>query len=407
MGYFARAVAEQKSGSVSDSLELFREIYGGRASKAGPTITLENALKVATLFACMREISQGGAQVPFKLFQRMESGGKEAAYDHPLYDLMAVQPNDWSSSFEFRETMLMHASLGNAYAFINRGTGGKILELILLNPGRVQKEQLDDYSIAYKVTGKSGATQMFPAEAIWHLRGPSWDGVSGIEILSIAREALGLSIATEESHAKLHAKGVRPSGTYSVEKTLNPQQYKDLKAWVDKEFAGSENSGTPMILDSGAKWLAQSMSGVDAQHLETRKHQIEEICRFMGVFPMIIFQSDKTSTFASSESFFEANNKLTLSRWFARVEGSANINLLSKKDRKAGLYFKFLANGLMRGSSKDRADYYSKALGSGGSPGWMSPDEVRESEEMNPKGGDAAKLPPGSAKQPTPAPLPA
>lgn len=407
MGYFARAVAEQKSGSVSDSLELFREIYGGRASKAGPTITLENALKVATLFACMREISQGGAQVPFKLFQRMENGGKEAAYDHPLYDLMAVQPNDWSSSFEFRETMLMHASLGNAYAFINRGTGGKILELILLNPGRVQKEQLDDYSIAYKVTGKSGATQMFPAEAIWHLRGPSWDGVSGIEILSIAREALGLSIATEESHAKLHAKGVRPSGTYSVEKTLNPQQYKDLKAWVDKEFAGSENSGTPMILDSGAKWLAQSMSGVDAQHLETRKHQIEEICRFMGVFPMIIFQSDKTSTFASSESFFEANNKLTLSRWFARVEGSANINLLSKKDRKAGLYFKFLANGLMRGSSKDRADYYSKALGSGGSPGWMSPDEVRESEEMNPKGGDAAKLPPGSAKQPTPAPLPA
>lgn len=404
MGYLSRGF-ERKA----DPLEVWAEMLrAGMKSKAGTTVNLQSALKVGTAFACMREIAQGCAQVPFKLFQSQLGGGKNPAIEHPLYDLLALQPNDWTTSFEFRETLLMHASLGNGYAFINRGgTGGKILELILLNPATVEKKQRADYSIYYKITGSSGAPHEFPAEAIWHVRGPSWNGVDGLEILTLAREALGLSIATEESHAKLHAKGVRTSGTYSVDGNLTPDQYKALKAWIDKEFVGAENSGTPMILDRGAKWLTSAMTGVDAQHIETRKHQIEEVCRFFGVFPMIIFHSDKTSTFASSESFFEANNKLTLSRWFARVEGSANINLLTKKERASGLYFKFMASGLLRGSAKDRADYYSKALGSGGSPGWMTPDEVRDLEELNPMGGDAAKLPPGSGKPKPPEPLPA
>jgi HK97 family phage portal protein len=238
--------------------------------------------------------------------------------------------------------------------------------------------------------------QDFPAEAIWHVRGPSWDGVSGMEIMNLARDALGLSIATEESHAKLHAKGVRPSGVYSVDGVLSDTQFKGLRRWIETEFGGAENAGTPMILDRAAKWISTAMTGVDSQHLETRKHQIEEVCRFFGVFPMIVFHSDKTSTFASSESFFEANNKLTLSRWYRRVEMSATVNLLTKKERKSGLYFKFMANGLLRGSAKDRAEYYARALGSGGHPGWMTPDEVRQLEEMSPKGGEAAKLPASS-----------
>lgn len=383
---------------ASDPLALLAEIArAGRTSKAGPTVNLEAALRVGTAFACMREIAQGCAQVPFKLFN-----GDEKASDHPLYDLLMMQPNDWSTSFEFIETLLMHASLGNGYVFKNM-VGGRPVELILFNPSRVQKEQKPDYSILYKVTAPSGSVQEFPAEAIWHVRGPSWDGVTGMETLSLAREALGLSIATEESHAKLHAKGVRPSGVYSVEGTLKDDQYKALKRWIETEFGGAENAGTPMILDRAAKWISTAMTGVDSQHLETRKHQIEEVCRFFGVFPMIVFHSDKTSTFASSESFFEANNKLTLSRWYRRVEMSATVNLLTKKERQRGLYFKFVANGLLRGSAKDRAEYYARALGSGGHPGWMTPDEVRTLEEMTPKGGEAANLP-APSNRPLPAP---
>ena len=303
--------------------------------------------------------------------------------------------------------MVLHAAMcGNAYAFKNK-VGSKIAELILLIPSRVQKIQLADYSIMYKVTGASGAIQDFPAEAIWHVRGPSWDGLLGMDVMNAAREALGLAIATEETHATLHAKGVRPSGTYSVDGTLDPAQYTALKAWITKEFAGSENQGAPMILDRGAKWLQQSLSGLDAQHLETRNFQIQEVCRFLDVMPIMVGHSDKAATYASAEQMFLAHVIHCLSPWYARIEQSADINLLTAKERAAGYYFKFIAAGLMRGASKDRSEYFAKALGSGGSPGWMTPDEVRALEELNPMGGKAAELPSPVTVQPSePDPMP-
>lgn len=391
----------------SDPLALWAEMLrAGRSSKAGPTINLDNALKVATLFACLRVLSQGVAQVPFKLFQEQLVDGLkriEPARTHSHYDLVATQPNDWQTSFEFREQMVLHAGLGNAYVWKNRVIGGKIVEMILLDPGRMVPEQANEFlKPTYKYTLKDGKTLIFAAEEIWHIRGPSWHGFIGLDVLQIAREALGLSIAMEDSHAKLHAKGVRPSGTYSVDGTLDDKQYKQIEAWLKREAA--ENSGAPLILDRGAKWLNMSMTGIDAQHLESRKHQIEEICRFMGVSPMMVFHSDKTSTFASAEAFFEAHIKHSLAPWFSRIEQSADINLLTKAERTRGHYFKFNANGLLRGATKDRAEYYAKALGSGGHPGWMSPDEVRALEEMNPIGGEAAKLPPRSGNSPEPEP---
>lgn len=392
MGLFDRFFSRKSY----DTLELFREIYGGKTSKAGPTITLENAFRVSVAFACLKVLSQGGAQVPFKLFQEREINGLNnisPAKKHPVYDLLATAPNDWTTSFEFRETLILHAALGNAYAFINRGAGDKILELILLDPSMVNKEQRADWSIVYKVTGKSGAVQEFPAKAIWHVQGPSWNGVHGMETLNMAREALGLAISTEETHSKLHAKGVRPSGTYSVDGTLNPTQYADLKKWIDKEFVGAENAGAPMILDRGAKWFSQAMSGLDAQHLETRKFQIEEVCRFFGVMPIMVGYSDKAATYASAEQMFLAHVVHTLSPWYARVENSADVHLLTKRERAEGLYFKFVAAGLLRGAAKDRAEYYAKALGAGGGPAWMTQDEVRGLEELNPFGGTAAVLP--------------
>ena len=393
MGFLSRAVAERKS----DPLAVWQEILRrGTQSKSGNTVNLEAALKVSVVFAGARKIAQGCSQVPFKLFQSVETGGIAKtipARDHRLYDLLTVKPNGWTTSYEFRETLVLHAVFGNAYVFINRGFGGKILELIILNPARVTKIQNEDYSIVYEIEAKNGAKQVFPAESIWHVRGPSWDGLGGLELLTLAREALGLSIATEETHARLHEKGIKASGTYSVEGTLDGKQYAALKDWITKEFAGAENSGAPMILDRGAKWLQQSISGVDSQHLETRRHQIEEACRFIDIMPIMIGHSDKTATFASAEQFFLAHVVHTLSPWYARIEQSADANLLTEKERKAGYYFKFMAAGLLRGSHKDRSEYYAKALGSGGSPAWMTADEVRELEELNPFGGAASLLP--------------
>ena len=398
----------RKSGAAT-TLELFREIYGGKQSKTGATVNLKTALQCATVMACARVIANGIAQVPLKLYQEDENDRKRTARDHPLYRVLHRKPNPWQTSFEFREMVGLHLALaGRAYAY-KVIVAGQIRELIPFEPGKVQaKLGADGITITYEVTGRDGTVMTFGSDLIWHLKGPSWNGWEAMDALELAREAIGLAIATEESQAKLHRNGVRVPGVYSVEGTLNEAQHKQLRKFLAENYAG-ENSGLPMIVDRNAKWLQMAMTGVDAQHLETRKHQVVEVCRAMGVMPIMVFESDKATTYASAEAMFDAHVKHTLGVWWERIEQSIDCNLLSERDLDNGIYSKFVGNGLLRGSVKDRADYYSKALGAGGSPAWMTQDEVRSLEELNPLGGDAARLPAiTNAPKPLPAePMPA
>jgi HK97 family phage portal protein len=394
----------RKSQSVYD--RLLDLLERGSLSRSGQAVTRQKAFRVSAALACMRVLSQGCAQTPFKLYrEQMKDGLRriQPARDHQVYDLVATRPNAWQTSFEFRETMVLHACMGNAYAFKSYYRG-QPAELILLNPMRVKAEQDDDWSVKYRVTGKDGTQKTFDQGRIWHVRGPSWDGFLGMDTLDLARESLGLALALEDSHSRLHANGVRPSGTYSVEGTLDKEQHTNLVKWL-KTQAGSD-SGAPMVLDRGAKWLNTAMTGVDAQHKEVRDLQVEEVCRFFGVLPIMIGHTgSKGENYASAEAKFTAHKVHSLDPWFARIQASADLNLLSEEERRAGFYFKFNANGLLRGSSKDRGEYYSKALGAGGAPGWMTQDEVRELEELDPKGGDAANLP-VATNVPGPAPAP-
>jgi len=398
MGFFAAAVAERKA---MDPLALFAEIArAGRTSKAGQVVNLETAIRVAAFFACLKVLSQGVAQVPFKLFQEGESNGLamiKPARGHRLYDVVSTMPNDWQTSFEFREQMVIHAAIGNAYAWKNRTING-IVELILLDPARMVVEQPNEYEPPiYKYTGKDGFTLPMPAEEIWHVRGPSWSGFLGFDVIGIARDVLGLTLAIEGSVSGLHKNGAQPSGVYTVDAVLDDPQHKKLTKWLKENAA---EPGAPLVLDRGAKWLQQTMTSIDAQTREMRNAQIEEVCRIMGVMPIMVGYSDKASTYASSEQMFLAHVIHTLNPWYARIEQSADVNLLTKMERARGYYFKFNANGLMRGAAKDRAEYYGKALGSGGGQGWMTADEVRQLEEMNPMGGDAAKIPAPSNQKP-------
>jgi HK97 family phage portal protein len=404
MGFLARAVAERKSDVYQRWIELM-EI--GAKSKAGPPITRESIWRVSAAFACMQIRAQGFAQVPLKLLQEYDDAGltrRRVARDHAVYDVITAKPNEWQSDFEFRETMELHRCLGNAYAYKNIYRG-KVSELILLQPDRVKAEQKSDWTRSYKVYGADGTTKEIDPALIWHIRGPSWDGFIGLDTLKIAKEALGLSIALEESHASLHANGVRPSGTYAVEGTLGKGQHDQLTDWLKKQAAAG--TGAPMVLDRNAKWLSQAMTGVDAQHVETRDKQIEEVCRFLGVLPIMIGHTgDKANTYASAEVLTTMHNVHTLGPMYRRYESSADINLLTDAERKGGFYFKCITNALMQASAKDRSEYLAKALGSGGSPAWMTQDEARAVEDMDPMGGEAAKLPPrlqsGSQQPATP-----
>ena len=381
-----------EDGSVRHSLDLFRLLAGWMGTKSGASVSHQSALEVPAVLSCVRVISEGVAQVPFKVYRQVGDKIMPAA-EHPLYRVLHRKPNGWMTSFELRETMTIHCVMtGDAYAFINR-VRGEVRELIPFPPGAVNCKQKDDYSLEYQITAPSGKTMTVPQEAVWHWRGPSWDAVSGLDVVKMAREAIGLAMSAEESQARMQKNGAAISGTYSVEGTLSQAQYKDLRAWLDKEFDGVANMGKTKLLDRNAKFHPQSMTGIDAQLLETRKHQIEEICRAFRVMPIMAGYSDKAATYASAEQMFLAHVVHTLSPWYERIEQSAECHLLTDAEVEAGYFVKFNAAGLMRGSHKDRSEYFAKALGSGGSPAWMTADEVRALEELNPMGGDAAMLP--------------
>jgi len=384
--------ARKSTGNVWD---IYAKLLAhAHTSKAGEAVSWESALRVATVLACARVIAQGLAQVPFKVFQESADGASRLpARDHPLYDLLHATPNPWQTSFEYRETIALHLVLRNRhYSFINRGFNGEILELIPLQPQLVTPKRADDGMVTYEVRSESGTVKPYPAEAIWHVRRMSWNGWEGLDAIQLACEAIGLAMAAEAKHARFHKNGVQTSGTYSVEGTLKKEQYEDLRRFIVDNHVG-ENAGLPMIVDRGAKWLQTAMSGVDAQHLETRRFQVEEVCRALGVMPVMVFHYDKGMGYNSFEHQAQAHVVHTMAAWYTCIEQSVNARLLTKKDRAAGLYSKFVVQGLLRGSTKDRAEYFAKALGAGGSPAWMTQDEVRALEELNPFGGDAAVLP--------------
>lgn len=372
------------SGAGTRKNQAFKESFWAdlltfARSRSGKEVTAATALEVTAVLACLRVLAEGVAQVPLNVYRRRKGGGADVAHDHPLYWQLHRRPNHWQTSFEFRENMMIQAGLaGNFYAFKNK-VRGIPREIIPFMPGSVQERWSDKGVPSYLVTSPSGSQQEFPAEAIWHVRGPSWDTRTGMTAIRQAREAIGLSIATEEAHAKLHANGAQTSGVYSVDATLNPDQYKQLSAWIERQITG-DSRYKPFVLDRGAKFIPNSMTGVDAQHLETRKFQLEEICRAFRVMPIMIGASDKTATYASAEQMFLAHVVHTLMPWYERIEQSMDVNLLTEEDIKAGIYIKFLPTGLLRGAAKDRAEYYYKMW----QMGTLNANEIRAMEEQNP-----------------------
>lgn len=375
------------------SRDLLRIMSRGSMSRSGERVTWERALQVMTMLACTRVLAEGVAQVPWKL--HVGGAGRVEQPDHPVYDLLYRRPNSWQTSFEFRETLMFHTALGGN-AFLQKmrvGSARRLAALEPFEPGYMRVEQDENRRLRYfhRPEG-SGSERPYEAEDVWHVRGPSWNSWLGLDITRLAREAIGLSLATESAHADLHKGGARVSGIYTVQNQLTPEKFATLAAWMDQFKAGGPREGETLLLDNGAKFEKTSMSGVDAEHLATRRYQVEEVCRAMRVMPIMVGQADKTATYASAEQMFLAHVVHTLMPWYERLEQSADVNLLTAEERAAGLYTKFNPNALMRGAAKDRGDFYAKALGAGGTPAWMTQDEVRGLEELAPRGGPADEL---------------
>lgn len=395
-GFFGGIAAGIERKAVDAADLTWERILGTPSSKAGVAVNLDTALRVSTVLAVTRVRAEGIAMMPLKIF-RTAGRSRKPADDLPVYQVVGARPNEWMTAFEFWELMMFHYVLtGNAFAYIGWG-GGQVQELIPLC-GPVRVEQAPDYRLRYHITDTG---EVLDQDNVLHLRGAAWNGTAGLDVLHLAREAVGLAIATEETHARLFSNAARPGGLLSVEGKLGKETREALRERIDEIASGLANAHRTLVLDQSAKWQSMAMTGVDAQHIETRRFQIEEICRTFRVFPQMVMSSGGsggTPTFASAQQFFLANVTYTHQPDASRIEQKLNHALLKNAP---DLYAKFNLSSLMRGDSEQRAAFYQSALG-GARPetAYMTKNEVRELEELDPiDGGD--ELP-----KPTAAPAP-
>lgn len=319
---------------------------------AGMAVTDKTALQVATVLACVRVIADGCATPKLRVF-RDKGGTREEATNIPEHRLLSRRPNEWQTSFEWRRTMTLHAALtGNALSIKARHDNGRVSELLPVMPGRWSCERVSRYDVLYRCFDEFGMIGEFGPRDVFHLPGLQWDFFKGMNAVTLARNAVGLSMATDKSMESLHTNGMRPGGTYSVTGVLNADQHKRLTETLKRNNVGAQKAGAPLVLDRDAKWLQTAMTGVDAQHNETRRTQIEEICRSYGVFPIMVGHGDKSATFASSEAFFGAHLRHTLAPWHQAWTQRLDEMLL---DGSGPLFCEFDTRYLLAGSMKDRA----------------------------------------------------
>jgi len=351
-------------------------------SSSGKAVTERSAMQMTAVYSCVRILSEAVAGLPLHLYRYNDSGSKEKAVDHPLYRLLHDEPNPEMSSFVFRETLMTHLLLwGNAYAQIIRNGKGEIIALYPLMPNKMTVDRDENGRLYYsyqrsndEAIGESGRVILKPSDVL-HIPGLGFDGLVGYSPIAMAKNAIGLAIATEEYGAKFFANGAAPSGVLEHPGTLKDPS-KIREAW-QSQFGGSQNSGKVAVLEEGMKYTPISISPEQAQFLETRKFQINEIARIFRVPPHMVGDLEKSS-FSNIEQQSLEFVKYTLDPWVVRWEQSIMRSLLSPTE-KSEYFVKFNLEGLLRGDYQSRMNGYAI----GRQNGWMSANDIRELENLD------------------------
>ena len=355
----------------------YRFMMGG--STSGRKVNEHSAMQMTAVYACVRILSESIASLPVHLYQYESEGNKARAVKHPLYRILHDEPNPEMTSFVFRETLMTHLLLwGNAYAQIIRNGKGEVIGLYPLMPNRMTVDRDKSGQLVYQYqmqdsdthTGKTGYVTLRPSEVL-HVPGLGFDGLVGYSPIAMAKNAIGLSIATEEYGAKFFANGATPGGILEFPGTVkNPESIRE--SW-NKGFSGS-NAHKVAILEEGMKYTPISISPEQAQFLETRKFQIDEIARIFRVPPHMVGDLEKSS-FSNIEQQSLEFVKYTLEPWIIRWEQSLNRALLTEKE-KPDYFVKFNVDGLLRGDYQSRMNGYAIGIQNG----FMCPNDVRALE---------------------------
>ena len=348
------------------------------SSAAGKSVNERSAMQMTAVYACVRILSESIAGLPLHMYRYEDDGSKTKAVEHPLYHLLHDEPNPEMTSFIFRETLMSHLLLwGNAYAQIIRNGKGDIIALYPLMPNRMKVERDAKGQLYYEYqtmkedapTMKGAVYQLYPNEVL-HVPGLGFDGLVGYSPIAMAKNAIGLAIAAEEYGSKFYANGAAPSGVLEHPNVLkDPAKVRD--SW-NAAFGGSSNAHRVAVLEEGMKYTPISISPNEAQFLETRKFQINEIARIFRVPPHMVGDLEKSS-FSNIEQQSLEFVKYTLNPWVCRWEQALQRALLDD-DEKGKYFFRFNVEGLLRGDYQSRMNGYAPARQNG----WMSANDIRE-----------------------------
>ncbi|MDH0745740.1 phage portal protein [Pseudomonas sp. GD03842] len=374
---------------VGLTTEAFWQEWFGTSS-SGKNVTVDGAIRLSTVWACVRLLSESVSTLPLKLYRRKDDGSRESAKDHPLFRVLCRSPNAEMTPQRFMLMVVASICLrGNAFVE-KKFIGSRIVALDPLLPQCMTVKRQANGRLKYTYI-ENGVERDIPEKNIMHIRGFGLDGVCGMLPITTGRDLIGASMASEEAAAKVFANGLQASGFLTVEGgaaqgagTLTPKQREQLKKAL-AAFSSSKNAGKTMVLEAGLKYQGITMNPEAAQMLETRAFNVEEICRWFRVPPFMVGHMDKQSSWAAS---VEAQNLHFLTNslrpLLVNIEQEITRCLIGEAD--ADEYFaEFSVEGLLRADSSGRGAWYNTALMNG----WMSRNEVRRLENLPPiPGGD-------------------
>jgi HK97 family phage portal protein len=347
--------------------------FGGTTS--GKSVNERSAMQTTAVYSCVRILSEAIAGLPLHTYQYKPDGGKEKAIDHQLYYLLHDEPNPEMTSFVFRETLMSHLLLwGNAYAQIIRDGRGNALALYPLLPDRMTVDRTSAGKLYYEYRTDTG-TVILRNEEILHIPGLGFDGLLGYSPIAMAKNAIGMAIACEEYDAKFFANGANPGGVLE-----HPGVVKDparvRESW-NAVYQGSENAHRVAVLEEGMKFQSIGIPPEQAQFLETRKFQINEIARIFRIPPHMVGDLEKSS-FSNIEQQSLEFVKYTLDPWVVRWEQAIQKSLILPSEKRT-YFVKFNVDGLLRGDYASRMNGYA----TGRQNGWLSTNDIRELENLN------------------------
>lgn len=381
MGIFSGLFRSRDAPKNRTSGSAYSFFMGG--STSGKRVNERSAMQMTAVYSCVRILSEAVAGLPLHFYRYTDNGGKEKAVEHPLYFLLHDEPNPEMTSFVFRETLMTHLLLwGNAYAQIIRNGKGEIMALYPLMPDRMTVDRDEKGRLYYEYNTSSddaptmkGSTVRLSPSDVLHVPGLGFDGLVGYSPIAMAKNAIGMAIACEEYGAKFFANGAQPSGVLEHLGTIkDPTRVRE--SWQNT-FGGSQNANKVAVLEEGMKYTPISISPEQAQFLETRKFQINEIARIFRVPPHMVGDLEKSS-FSNIEQQSLEFVKYTLDPWVCRWEQSMVRSLLTAEEKKQ-YFIKFNVDGLLRGDYQSRMNGYAI----GRQNGWMSANDIRELENLD------------------------